>query len=210
MLEYRTHMPEDPQDGAPVAVLLHGRGADESDLLDLGPKLPDGMVLVAPRAPFPAAEWGYGQGWAWYRFMGGNKPEEEGFSESLDRLHEFLQGLAGELPVRPGPVTLGGFSQGGTLSIAYALDHPGAVSRAMNFSGFLANHPRVKVTPDTVRGTRFFWGHGTRDPNIPFDLAQRGRGALLAAGADLEAHDYPIGHWISPDELKDARAWMEG
>lgn len=53
-------------------------------------------------------------------------------------------------------------------------------------------------------GTRIFWGHGTEDTSIPFELAREGRAVLTAAGADLEAHDYPIGHWIDPAELEAA------
>jgi predicted esterase len=32
---------------------------------------------------------------------------------------------------------------------------------------------------------------------------------LLDAGAELEARDYPIGHWIDPQELNDAVAWLK-
>ena len=93
--------------------------------------------------------------------------------------------------------------------MAYALTHPGRVAAVLNFSGFLASHPRVRLAPDAAAGTRFFWGHGTRDPNIPFALAERGRALLLGAGAVLEARDYPIGHWIDPMELQDAMRWLE-
>jgi phospholipase/carboxylesterase len=73
----------------------------------------------------------------------------------------------------------------------------------------MPDHPSVRVTPDTVAGTRFFWGHGTMDPQITFELAQEGRALLASAGADLTARDYPIGHGIAPDEARDARAWIE-
>jgi len=174
-LEYILHVPEGARDGAPLIVLLHGRGANEADLQPLASKLPAGAIATFPRAPFPAAPWGYGPGWAWYRFLGRDRPEPESFSASLDALEAFLDSLPGKLPVRPGPLVLGGFSQGGTLSMAFALTRPGRVPLVLNFSGFLANHPAVAATPDTVRGTRFFWGHGTRDPNIPFELAVEGR-----------------------------------
>jgi phospholipase/carboxylesterase len=208
MLEFDRHVPEGAQDGAPLIVLLHGRGSDKDDLMGLAPHLPADAVVVAPRAPFHGAPWGYGPGWAWYRFLGRNRPEPGSFSESLTRLEEFLEALPKRLPVRPGSLTLGGFSQGGTLSLAYALTRPGRVPAVLNFSGFLADHPDVRATPDSVAGTRIFWGHGTQDPNIPFMLAQEGRAILEEAGADLQAHDYPIGHWIDPQELRDAVAWM--
>jgi phospholipase/carboxylesterase len=106
-------------------------------------------------------------------------------------------------------VVLPGVTQGGTMSVAYALRNPGAVPRALCMSGFLAQHPTVRATPQSVRGTRFFWGHGMMDPSIPFELGQEGRAALRAAGADLETGDYPIGHGMSPDEARDIREWIE-
>ena len=208
-LEFDAHASDGAGDGAPLVVLLHGRGASKEDLRVLRPHLPAGVVAVFPQAPFQAAPWGYGPGWAWYRYLGEDRPEPESFAASLNALEAWLAALPQALPVKPGPIALGGFSQGGTLSVAYALTHPGSIAAVLNFSGFLASHPRVRVAPDTVAGTRFFWGHGTRDRNIPFELAERGRGLLRGAGAALEARDYPIGHWIDPVELQDAMRWLE-
>lgn len=210
MLEFESRIPKDARDGAPLVVLLHGRGSDERDLMGLAPYLPAEAVVVAPRAPFAAAAWGYGPGWAWYRFLEGDRPEPETFETSQGALREFLEQLPEHLPVSPGPLVLGGFSQGGTMSLAHALRHPGDVPMVLNFSGFLADHPGVRLAPETVLGTRFFWGHGTQDPNIPFALAQKGRAALRAVGAELEARDYRMGHSIAPEELRDAVEWMGG
>ncbi|MCG0239574.1 MAG: alpha/beta fold hydrolase [Firmicutes bacterium] len=208
MLRYDQYIPAGARDGAPLIVLLHGRGSHKGDLMGLQPYLLPEAMVVSPEAPFPGEPWGYGPGWAWYRFLGRNRPEPESFAASLEQLHAFLTELPRRLPVRPGPLILGGFSQGGTVSLAYALCHPGAVQFVINFSGFLADHPSVQATPDRVRGTRFFWGHGTQDPAIPFALAAEGWQALAQAGADLTARDYPIGHWIDPGELQDAVVWL--
>lgn len=208
MLKFEVENATAAQTGGNVLVLLHGRGADRFDLLGLHRRFPEDWVLVAPEAPFPAAPWGYGPGWAWYRFMGRNRPDPETFSHSLDELQTFLTALPTTLGVQPGTIALGGFSQGGTLSIGCALDQPGCAPLIVNLSGFLADHPRVRVMPETTRGTRFFWGHGRADQNIPFDLAVEGRAQLRAAQADLETHDYDIGHWIDAQELADLSAWL--
>lgn len=209
MLEHDIHLPEAPRDGAPLLVLMHGRGADRQDLAGLRPFLPGGAILVLPQAPFPGAPWGYGPGWAWYRFLGENRPEPESFAASQRALGELLAALPGRLPVEPGELVLGGFSQGGTMALGHALANPGRVPRVVNLSGFLADHPDVRATPETVRGTRIFWGHGVQDPAIPFALAEAGRGALRAAGAALEARDYGIGHWIAQEELADLVDWLK-
>jgi phospholipase/carboxylesterase len=198
-----------PKPGSPVVVLLHGRGSHRGDLFTLRPQLPPGWSVVAPDAPFPAAPWGYGPGYAWYRFLGRNVPEPETFTTSLEALDALLDRLPAILGEAPRSIALGGFSQGGTMSVAYALTRPGRIQHALNFSGFLADHPDVAVTSETVAGTRFFWGHGRQDPNIPFALGVEGRERLRAAGANLEARDYDIGHWIDPVELADAVSWLE-
>jgi phospholipase/carboxylesterase len=215
-LEYRITGAERARAGEPVVVLMHGRGADEGDLLGLARHLPHEWVVVAPRAPFPAAPWGYGPGYAWYRYLGANRPEPDSFEESLRAVAGFLGRLQGTLDVPAERIVLGGFSQGGTVATGYALaaaageldDAAPRVARVVNLSGFLADHPSVAATPATVAGTRFFWGHGTADPSIPFPMAVEGRAALRRAEADLTAHDYPIGHWIDPRELQDLVDWL--
>jgi phospholipase/carboxylesterase len=209
VLEHELYVPDDVADGVPVVVLLHGRGATRADLFGLRRHLPKDWAVVAPDAPFPGAPWGYGPGRAWYRYMGRNRPEPESFAESLDRVDSLLESLPGIIGAEPGPIALGGFSQGGTTSVGHALSRPGRAGHILNFSGFLADHPDVVPSPDAVSDTRFFWGHGTGDPAIPFDLAIEGRRALAAVGASLEARDYDIGHWIDPEELADAVAWLE-
>lgn len=179
---------------------MHGRGASRFDLLGLADHFPSNAALVFPEAPFNAAQWGYGPGSAWYRFLGRNQPEPESFSTALTELRDFIAQF------KRSKVVLGGFSQGGTMSIAYALAHPKEVAGVINFSGFLADHPSVKV--HKAEGTRFFWGHGMSDPAIPFELAVEGRKLLGDAGADVTSRNYAIGHWIDPQELEDAKAWL--
>ena len=175
---------------------MHGRGANRFDLLALADHFPHNYTIVFPEAPFPGAPWGYGPGSAWYQFLGRNRPEPESFANALDQLEQFIASFARK------KVVLGGFSQGGTMSIAYALSHRDSIAGVINFSGFLADHPRVDALQ--AKGAQIFWGHGVHDNSIPFDLAVEGRAALESAGAILTAKDYDIGHWIDPIELADA------
>lgn len=202
-------------DAAPLIILLHGRGADADDVAGLAAVLPEEWGVVAPTAPFPAEPWGYGRGYAWYRFRGDRAPEPGSFSTSLDAVAELLAFLPPRLGREPGPIALGGFSQGGTVATAYALaasdgglGDAAPVPMAVNLSGFLAEHPSVRAHASP--GTRFFWAHGTEDPAIPFAWAVEGRRTLREAGVDLVVHDYPMGHEIVREELRDLVAWIEG
>lgn len=213
LLDYLLHTPGGASDGSPVAVLLHGRGSHRGDLQGLAPLLPSDTILVTPEAPHPAGPWGYGPGWAWYRYAGEDRVVWDTLAESLGALDAFLDALPSLLPVRPGPLFLGGFSQGGTTSLAWALTRRSRspeVAGVLTFSGFLAAVPEVEAHLVAAEGLDVFWGHGLRDPNIPHELGLRGRRRLVEAGARVQAADYPIGHWIDPGELADAAQWMEG
>lgn len=208
MLGYDLSRPPGLSDGATVAVLLHGRGSHRGDLQALRAHLPEAWALITPQAPHPGHPWGYGPGWAWYRYVGEDRVEDEGLGQSLRALDTFLQQLPTVLGVQPGRVLLGGFSQGGTLSLAYASSRPDGVGAILNFSGFLADSPLVELDRAEHRFPPVFWGHGTRDPNIPHRLAVRGRERLLAAGVRVTGRDYDIGHWIDPGEVADAVAFV--
>lgn len=192
-----------------VIVLLHGRGSDERDLFPIGRLLDPEATILSVRAPFPAAPWGYGPGYAWYRFLGGTTPDPESFIAGQDALAAFIDALPARLGRATFPLVIGGFSQGGTSSLAYLMRHPGRVRGVMVFSGFLADHPSVAVTADRVGTTPIFWGHGTADPAIPFAVAEAGWAELRRAGASLDTHTYPgMPHTISEAELADARNWL--
>jgi phospholipase/carboxylesterase len=209
MLKYEVQMPSAPTAEPRLILLLHGRGSNRHDLFGLAPHMPKDAIVISPEAPFAAAPWGYGPGSAWYQFLGRNRPEPDSFSQSLQALEDFLRDLKQEM--KYGKVIMGGFSQGGTMSLAYGLTHPGELAGVMNFSGFLADHPMLTphLSAAPAAHPRIFWGHGKQDPAIPFALGVEGRAQLRQAGYDVEAHDYDIGHWIDGPELADAMAWLE-
>lgn len=208
MLDFLERVPEDAGDGTPVMVLLHGRGSDMGDLQGLARILPPDVAFVTPQAPHPGGPWGYGPGWAWYRYLGQDRPDADSLKESLKALEGFLGSLPDRLGFRPGPLVLGGFSQGGTTSLAYTLTHPGAAAGVVNLSGFLANVEGLALPLDALAETPLFWAHGTQDPAVPFSLALKGWKAIRAAGGRLEAREYPMGHWVSPEEMEDLQVWL--
>lgn len=207
-LGYQVKAPDRARTGSTVAVLLHGRGSDEADLQGLAPLLPEDWALVTPQAPFPGASWGYGAGYAWYRYLEEDRVAGDTLRDSLGKLDDFLVEVPDLVGFQPGRLVLGGFSQGGTISLAYAISRPGSVAAALNFSGFLPSAVELDETGASPPPTPIFWGHGTGDPAIPISLAERGRGRLRRAGAELVARDYRIGHWIVSEEVADAVAMV--
>ncbi|MEM7416910.1 MAG: alpha/beta fold hydrolase [Gemmatimonadota bacterium] len=201
-LEYQIRRPAEPAEAPTVAVLLHGRGSHMGDLQALAPALPPSWFVVTPQAPNAGSLWGYGPGWAWYRYIADDRVVEEALTESLQKLDGFLDDLPDIVGSTPDRIVLGGFSQGGTMSLAYALTHPGRVDAVWNFSGFLA--ASVDPAPGAATAPPIYWGHGHHDPAIPFPLAERGRTRLGEAGIPVSVGDFPIGHWIDPVEIRQA------
>lgn len=207
MLAFNRWLPPSAQDGLPVLILLHGRGSHRGDLQALRPHLPEGWGLITPQGPHPGHPWGYGPGWAWYRYIEEDRVDGPSLEQSLSELSVFVQDLGTHLGVQPGRIAIGGFSQGGTMSLAFSL-RSGHEIPVLNFSGFLIDSPVVPT--EDVSDMRIFWGHGRRDPAIPFELAEKGRQRVREGGAQLDARDYDIGHWIAPEEITDAMAFLRG
>lgn len=208
-LQHLKRVSERACDGAPVLVLLHGRGSHMEDLQGLTGVLSPRASLVTPQAPHPGAPWGYGPGWAWYRYLGDDRVDRGHLSHSLALLDGFLDNLPEILGFEAGPLVLGGFSQGGTTSLAYALSHPGRVAGVVNLSGFLVSPESLGAELVRLNGTPIFWGHGIQDPAVPFYLAQEGRERLRGVGIGVEEKDYAMGHWVSQEEMADLRDWLE-
>jgi phospholipase/carboxylesterase len=209
MLDFLKRVSPAATDGSPVLILLHGRGSDMGDLQGVARVLPPSATLLTPQAPHPGAPWGYGPGWAWYRFLGEDRVDRASLRDSLTALHTLLSALPEAVGFQPGPVVLGGFSQGGTTSLAYALTHPGRVDGVVNLSGFLVGRESLDLPAEKLGDTPLFWAHGTQDPAVPFPLAVRGRKRLEAAAARMEARDYPMGHWVGPEEMRDLKEWLK-
>ncbi|MEX2530681.1 MAG: alpha/beta fold hydrolase [Gemmatimonadota bacterium] len=207
MLTHITSVHGEAQDGSPLLVLLHGRGSNEQDLQGLKSVLPEGLIVCTPRAPFEAAQWGYGPGWAWYRYIAEDRIDGETLETSLSELDDFFEALPAELPFVPGPLILGGFSQGGTTSVAWALTRPDRVAGVVNLSGFVVADPQLPV--QQAAGLHVFWSHGLSDPNIPHELARRGRGTLREAGARITEFDHPGGHNVTPEGMRSLGGWLK-
>ena len=208
MLEYDCYPPVEGEDLSRVAILLHGRGSHKGDLQGLRFAFPTGTTLIMPQAPFHGLPWGYGPGWAWYRYLGEDQVDPDTLRTSLDALDALLDQLPEIVGFSPATFTLGGFSQGGSLSLAYALENPDRVERLVNLSGFLIGNLDASVSLSAAENMKIFWAHGTEDISVPHRLAQGGRQRLTANGAELAVRDYRMGHGVTQEVIRDLSAWL--
>ena len=205
-----THMVRPAVEGAraggaaPGLVLLHGRGADEEDLMGLEGALDPRFTIVSPRAPFR-----FGPGYAWYNIMQIGSPDDESMKASLDELRAFIAGLSGAYGIDPERLYLLGFSQGAVLSSALAMQMPEAITGVVMHSGYVpSQHTGLDLRPDALAGKPFFVAHGKYDDVIPVTWGRDAHEYLEAAGADVVYKEYPIGHGISEESLYDLSEWL--
>jgi phospholipase/carboxylesterase len=187
----------------PALVLLHGRGADELDLLALADELDPRLFVVSVRAPLPLPP-----GYAWYHLLDLGNPEPTSFVRSLDLLALYLQELSLVYPIDPSRVFTLGFSQGAMMAGSLGMTHPEATAGTVILSGYLPLGINLSVDEAKLANRPVFQAHGTQDPIISVQLARQARDFLRRVGADLTYREYPIAHFIDPQELAEAADWL--
>jgi phospholipase/carboxylesterase len=181
-----------------LLVLLHGWGANYQDLAPLAPmfNLPNYQFLF-PNAPFPHPQVPGGR--AWYALESSNY---FGLEESRQLLHNWLLSLPLSTDVPLEQTIVGGFSQGGAMSLDVGLKLP--VAAVCSLSGYLHGEPenRIRSFPPVLMF------HGKFDPIVPVALAQQARNKLESVGVTLQYQEFDIAHEISPQEITLMRQFL--
>ncbi|HQY86170.1 MAG: serine esterase [Actinobacteria bacterium] len=181
--------PSDPD--APLVVLLHGRGSNETDTIALADHLPDGLAYAAVRAPI--AE---GGGYAWFANRGIGRPIADSLADTMGWFRTWLD------PVAPlgRPVVLVGFSGGAAFAGGLVLDDPHRCAGAAILFGTLPFDAGVPTTAGRLAGLPVLVAHGDTDTVIPRDLLERTWTYLHGdAGSTTTGVRDPGGHGLSLD-----------
>jgi phospholipase/carboxylesterase len=191
--------------GAPLVVLLHGRGSDEASLVALAESFPSRFAVALPRGPLVLESGGY----TWFENRGLGYPLGPSLRASADLLHAWLDELDAErFDLRR--IIIGGFSAGMLMASAMLLDRPERFHAGVLLSGTLPwDIDEIVPTALQLRGKPVFHAHGDKDRVIPLDLVARSEAYLInESGAQVDHHRYPIAHEISADEHRTLLAWF--
>ena len=196
--------PESKGKAHPTVIALHGRGADENDLIPVvsALKLSDAL-LITPRAPFAFP---YG-GFAWYNIADEAFPDPESFETSLKLLRKFIDEVRDGYPVDPKRILLLGFSQGSMMAYATGLPRRSEFLGIAAMSGYVPYRSTPPLRFDNLTGFPIFISHGSEDPVIPVRFGREAAELLTKAGALVEYHEYPMGHEVNLEVLSDLRLW---
>ena len=195
--------------GYPLVVLLHGFGANMQDLASLAPYIDEtGYAYAFPNAPFEVQ---LGPGYTGYSWATGRPGMSQPPVDTADvdaMLDSFVQEALVATGAAAGKAVLGGFSQGGGLTLRFGLPRPETFAGLAVLSGFFRDQESTEKNMPAERKQRVFVAHGTVDNVVPIDGGRATKAFLENAGYEFEYHEYPIAHEISPQEIEDLKVWL--
>jgi len=202
----------------PLILLLHGLSGDERVMWLFDRALPRAATVISPRALFPAAD-----GFSWTRSVDHGEIKAADFTAAHETLQRFIPEMIEHYDCHPQRVVIMGFSQGAAVSYALSLAQPHVLCGVIALAGFMAHSSPAPLhsahaLPDAQRRgrawrsgllPRYLIIHSTDDDIVPIALAREARSELEARGAQVEYHEYPGGHKISAQGMKDIAAWLQ-
>lgn len=207
-LEHRVLHPEGSRESThPTMVMLHGRGADEEDLIGLAEEYDPRLLVLSVRAPYPFT---YGNGYTWYDVGAVGTPDPAMFGQSYDMLSRFVDDALLSYPVDPSRVFLLGFSMGTVMAYALSLTRPALFRGIVAQSGYVPEGTHLSFRWRELGNLAYFVAHGTEDPVIPIDFARRTKRLFEQSNARVEYREYEMGHQISQESIRDSASFLKG
>jgi phospholipase/carboxylesterase len=199
-----------------AVIWLHGLGADGHDFAPIVPQLvrPDERPLrfVFPHAPVRPVTINGGMSMrAWYDILGFNQgiPDDEAGIRASDAEVAALIRRENQRGIPTNHIVLGGFSQGGAISLFSGPRYPEKLAGIMGLSCYLLLEDTLPAERTHINyQTPVFLAHGTQDPVVDVRRGAQARQLLEAGGYPVEWHAYPMPHSVCPQELLDIAAWL--
>jgi phospholipase/carboxylesterase len=184
-----------------LIVLLHGWGADGSDLIDLSPHLAarfPGAIICAPDGPEPCSANPMGK--QWFDLGVDATLIDEGPSRAFPGLQKLLDALMEQFGMAAGRVALAGFSQGGMMALYGGVRTAEPFGAIISIAGALLA-PAQMAQAMTVKPPVLLI-HGKDDQVVPFQAMDMAKAILDANKVSVETHACDgVGHGISGDGL---------
>jgi phospholipase/carboxylesterase len=196
---------------APTAavIVLHGLGADGNDFVPIVEELPlaDSLAIrfVFPHAPVRPVTINNGYPMrAWYDISAEDfdrRVDMDGVRASRGQVEALVErerarGIAARR------IVLAGFSQGGAIALYTGLRHAERLGGIVALSAYLLDAESLAREAHAAnRDVPIFMAHGTADPVVQFQWADRSRQLLDGGGYRVEWHTYPMGHSVVWEEV---------
>ncbi|MEQ9327665.1 MAG: prolyl oligopeptidase family serine peptidase [Rhodospirillales bacterium] len=201
-----------PADGsAPdsVVVMLHGLGADGSDLIGLAPdfaRLMPRTAFLSPDAPYACDMAPFGR--QWFSLLD-RAPEvmARNVAASAPILDAYLDTVLSRFALAPSRLALLGFSQGTMMALHVAFRREMPIAGIVGFSGRLTG--AETFASEAVSRPPALLIHGTDDDVVPFESLALAEAALDSAGVRVTAMACPgLGHGIDEQGMSAAADFL--
>jgi len=192
-----------PLGRAPVVIMIHGRNAGPSNILDLVPSLArPAFTYLAPAAA--------GRTWYPRSFMAEIAANEPYLTSALGALEMLVRRVEASGVSRSRIVILG-FSQGACLAAEFAVRHASRFGGLILLTGGVIGPAGTVWRPaGAFEGTPVFLGTGNPDSHVPVSRVQETATLLATAGAAVTMRVYPDRpHTVSDDEIAAARVVLD-
>ena len=214
-------LPGEPMAHSATCIFIHGlgdSGEGVAPICEIWARVLPHVKFVLPTAPMnPVTKNGYRMCTSWYDIL--NTPLEQrhldpaaGLDESLATVEALVRAeeAAG---ITRGRIVVGGFSQGGAISIWAGLGNKSdeAFAGVLCLSGSLINDPDTAPFRPTAAGLRtpLMQHHGIDDPVIIIEQARRTRRRLEGANVEVEYQEHHgLEHSVNQAVLTDAARWL--
>ena len=196
---------------------MHGLGDTNMGWLDVAGHLHMEFLphvkFVLPNAPTaPVTLNGGMQMPSWYDITSLDEragQECEGIEASRSTVVSLIeQELAAGIPLSR--IVVGGFSQGGALSLFTGLQYPGTLAGVCVMSGYLPKDEAFEVT-EAAKATPVAHFHGIDDPVVKIEWARMSVERVRARGVSkYDLTEYPgLQHGVNPEAIADVAAWLK-
>jgi len=196
-------------------IWLHGLGADGNDFAAIVPELdlpPVAIRFIFPHAPMQPVTINGGMVMrAWYDITNSTLRRED--EQGVRASQTAIENLIAREKTRGSPasrIILAGFSQGGAIALHTGLRHPERLAGIMALSTYVPMADLLPAESTMInRDIPIFMAHGSADPVIPIERAQRSKAVLEQLGYGVEWHDYPMPHSVCAEEITDISTWLQ-
>lgn len=200
-------------DDGPALVMLHGFGADASDLAGLAPHLffDERLSLYFPEGPLEVPIGFAEMGRAWFPIPVSQLTDGFDFESvrpvGLDSIATKMDRYLSSLPHER--IVIGGFSQGAMLMTHLFLKNPKRYAGLVVLSGTLCNKPEWQnfATKNPERPP-IFQTHGQFDQILTFHQAQKLDSFVRAMGFPTEFYAFSGGHEIPQEAIRRLKIFL--
>lgn len=208
-LKYLIREPETITPSTTLLILLHGYGSNEEDLFSFVPTLPADWLVVSFRAPLSTDF----EGFSWYDIDFNNLENRVDVPQAKDSMKGILESvlrITNQYGLTENQTHLCGFSQGGILSYALALENPELFSKIACMSCYAEDRLLENMVKDKkkLEKLRFFVSHGTDDVVIPLEEGRKAAEMLYDLGCYFSFREYMSGHSVNQKNYMDLMEFL--